>query len=754
MPEESENNDKTQTHLVLTENTEVGHYQIVKKIGAGGMGEVYLADDTELDRKVALKFLPPHLCQDEDCRKRFKREAQAAARLDHPNIIPVYEVHEFQGRPYFAMAAIEGQSLKDQISGKDVPIEKILNWGIQICEGLQAAHDKGIIHRDIKPSNILIDSHGRARIVDFGLAAVADTDQLTKTGSTLGTIGYMSPEQVQGKEIDHRSDLFSLGVVLYELITNKNPFKKDSEAATLKAVCDDTPEPLSRYKNDVPDELQQIITKLMEKNPEYRYQTSKGVLSDLKRISVKSDAVAGMRKPSIVVLPFTNLSADPEQEYFCDGMAEEIINALTRIENLRVIARTSAFSFKNKALDVREIGKKLDVETLLEGSVRKSGNRLRIMAQLVTAKDGSHLWSQRFDKNMDDVFEVQDEISLAIVEKLKVKLIGDERDNIAKNRVHDIDAYNLYLQGRFHWNKRTTEHLKKAVDCFERAINIDSAFALAYTGLADCYSMLQQSADLSPTEAFPKAKEYAKKALEIDDLLAEAHTSLAHVIESFDWDWAGAEKDYKRALELNPGYATGHQWYAMFLREMNRLIQAVEEIQKAEELDPLSLIIKVASAWVYLGAGKPDVARKQCLKVLEMDSNFFFAHFALSEIYSCQGLKDKAVEELLEGGLRYRYTESEIAILRRTFRENGWRGFWRGLLDLQIKPSKGKYIFPFYIALIYARLEETDKVFDWLDKAYAERDPSLVHLLIESGFSSIRSDSRFQALLKKMKLSD
>jgi len=752
MTDNNQNNDRTESFVPLTKGTKVGHYTIVEKIGSGGMGEVFLAEDTELKRQVALKFLPYHFVSDETAKARFKREAQATAKLNHPNIVTIYEVSEYMNRPFFAMECCDGKPLRDIIKEIELSIDDSIKLAIQIFEGLEKAHQAGIVHRDIKPSNIIIDSDERAKLLDFGLATVQGTEKLTQTGSTLGTIGYMSPEQIQVKDIDLRSDLFSFGIVLYEMITGRPPFKGDTEAATLNSILNDTPEPLSRYKNKVPDELQRIVSKLLEKSPELRYQHADDIKADLKRIDKKLDHQTKDKLPSIAVLSFTNLSNDPDQEYFCDGMAEEIINALTRIENFRVIARTSAFSFKGKAIDVREIGKKLDVETLLEGSVRKSGNRLRIMAQLIKTEDGSHLWSNRYDKEMDDIFAVQDEISLAIVEKLKIKLLKNEKANMAKNRAHNIEAYNLYLQGRYHWNKRTTEPLKKALDCFEQAIKIDSNFALAYTGLADCYSMLQQAGELKPHEAFPKAKEFALKALEIDDSLAEAHTSLAHVLRAHDWDWAGAENEFKRALELNPGYATGHQWYAMFLYEQDDVDKALVEIQKAEELDPLSLIIKVASAWIYAYAGLFDISEDKCRNVLEMDSDFIYAHDAFSLIYALQGFKEKAIEERLKGGIQYTYSNQDMSKLDIEFRENGVKGFWRKLLDCESKAFERRYVSPYFMAIIYANLKEADKVIEWLEKGYKERDPDMRDILVESEFSHLRSDPRFIALMKKMNL--
>jgi len=563
--------DKTLSFVALTAGTQVSHYEIINKIGAGGMGEVYLALDTKLNRKVALKFLPPHLCRDEDCRKRFTREAQATAGLDHPNIASIHEVGEYNGRPFFSMQVVEGQSLRDVIAGKDLPVERMLEIAIQLCEGLQAAHDKGITHRDIKPSNILIDSHNRVRIVDFGLAAISGSEQLTKTGSTLGTIGYMSPEQVQGKEIDQRSDLFSLGVVLYELITKQNPFKRDSEAATLKAVSDDLPEPLARFKSGLPDGLQAVIDKALEKDIKMRYQHADGMLSDLVRVkrslesgqstiyrqlvsrqasrrrwaaaavivvaalivlivtkpwltdttSDEPDKIMQAVLPSIAVLPFVDMSSDKDQEYFCDGIAEELINGLTQLGGLKVAARTSAFQFKQPDRNIPAIGRELGVTTVLEGSVRKAGNRLRITVQLINVKDGFHLWSEKYDRTLDDIFAIQDEISLAIVEKLRLQLLDREKSRLVRRHTDNKEAYNLYLKGRYFWNKRHEGGMTSALDYYQQAIDKDPTYPHPYIGIADAYVILGTFGFLPPRESFPKAKAAANKALELDSNLEE-----------------------------------------------------------------------------------------------------------------------------------------------------------------------------------------------------------------------------------------
>jgi serine/threonine-protein kinase len=746
-------NDNTHTHIVLTKGTVVSHYRIIEKIGAGGMGEVYLAEDTELNRKVALKFLPPHLCQDEDCRARFKREAQTAAVLEHPNIVTIHEVSEHQGRPYIVMQYMEGQSLRDLMKGKELSLDRIIDLAIQICDGLGAANDRKIVHRDIKPSNIVIDAYGRPRILDFGLAAVQSEKHLTRTGSTLGTVRYMSPEQAEGKDIDHRSDLFSLGIVLYEMITGKMPFEGNSEAAAMNSILNDIPEPLSRYKSNIPDKMQNIIDKALEKDMDTRYQTATDIIGDLKRQykQLKSGISTAETLPSIAVLPFANLSTDPEQEYFCDGMAEEIINALTQLEGLRVVARTSAFAFKGKHEDMREIGRKLSVRTLLEGSVRKVGGHVRITAQLINVGDGFHLWSERFDRDLADVFAIQDEISLAIVEKLKVKLLKDEKEKMLKRYTSNLEAYDLYLKGRYHWNRRTPESLKKAVAHFEQVIQKDPEYALAYAGLADSYSMLRQIRATPTREAFPKAKALADKALEIDENLAEAHTSLAYILWSYDRDWDGMEREFRRAIELNPNYATAHQWFARALLSLGRASEAVQEIQQALELDPFSLIINTNAAWIYLHAGQEEKALEYAEKILDIDPTFGYAHVIFSAINERKGKYDEAVEGWLKvGSFSGLFNQQEISTLREAYASSGLTGYLRKRLEMVLPEAEQQRESCNEIASLYARLDESEKAIEWLEKAYEEHD--LRNLLIEDSFDRLRSDPRFIEIIKKMGL--
>jgi serine/threonine protein kinase/Tfp pilus assembly protein PilF len=748
-------NDNTQSFVPLTKGTEISHYRIIEKIGVGGMGEVYLAEDTELDRKVALKFLPPHLCEDEECRRRFKREAQAAAKLSHPNIVTIHEVGDYRGRPYFVMEHVQGRSLREFSEDKDLSVEQILELGIQICEGLQAAHEKGVTHRDIKPSNILIDSYERAKIVDFGLASIVGLDQLTKTGSTLGTIGYMSPEQVQGIQTDHRSDLFSLGVVLYELITRRNPFKRDTEVGTIRAVSDDTPHPLARYRADVPDGIQTVIDRALEKQVDTRYQTAADMLSDLKRLKRDISRVTPPidAQPSIAVLPFTNLSADPDQEYFCDGMAEEIINALTHVEGLRVVARMSCFAFKGKQADIREIGRQLNVSTLLEGSVRKAGKRLRITAQLINVADGYHLWSERYDRDLEDIFAIQDEISLAIVEKLRVRMLKGGELALSKRQAVDPEAHQLYLKGRFFWGKRSRESFEKSIEYFKKAIEIDPHYAQAYAGLAASYNDLPNYSSYPPAEAYPLAKEAALKALELDSNLAEAHSALGLILCDYEWDWVGAEREFKRAIELNPAYETAHHWYAFLLIYHLRVEEAVSEIHKAYELDPLSLAVNRNYGLILYQAHKYDEALKMLHKAAELDPGFTYTHFCTGLVYLRTGDYEKAIEMLQkERELTGAVNPIVVIPLGTAYARMGHRQKAEEILAGIEERMKHEYVSPFYLAQLYFSLGELDKGFGLFERAYTERDIFLRFVKAFPMEDDVLQDPRYHAVLKKMKL--
>ncbi len=744
----------------------ISHYRVLEKLGEGGMGEVYLAEDTKLARRVALKFLPAQYASDQDLKERFKREAQAAAALNHPNIITIHEVAEYENRPYIAMEYVEGESLKDLIAKKDLSINKAIDFAIQICAGLAKAHQAAIVHRDVKPQNVLIDKDGRVRILDFGLAKVRRDAMLTQIGTTVGTVAYMSPEQARGEKVDHRTDIWALGVVLYEMLAGQMPFKGEHDQAVIYSILNTYPQPISGLRPGMPGELEQVVNKTLAKDREERYQQINDTLIDLR--SVKDAFGSGVTRslqveiepsPSIAVLPFANLSADKEQEYFCDGMAEEIINALTQVEGLHVVARTSAFSFRGKQLDIREIGRRLNVGAVLEGSVRRAGARLRITAQLVNVADGYDLWSERYDRDIgelccpEDIFGIQDEISLAIVDKLKVKLLRKERAKLVKRHTEDLVAYDLYLKGRYLWNKRTEDGYQKSLEYFQQAIERDPTYALAYAGIADCYDLLGWYDYLPPKEAFPRAKAAAEKALEMDETLAEAKASLGWISVNYDWDWLAAESKYKRAIELNPSYATAHQWYAEYLSYMGKHDESIAEAKRAQELDPLSIIINNDLGQVFYYARQYDRAIEQLQKTLELDPNFIVAHFFLAFLYAQKAMYGKAIAEVqkamdLSGG----GDSLIVAQLGTIYSCSGRRDEANKVLDKLHGLSKKRYVSPFYIALIYMGLGQNDQAFEWLEKAYEERDHWLETLKVHPMLDSLRSDPRFTKLLKKMRL--
>ncbi|MCX6830236.1 MAG: protein kinase [candidate division Zixibacteria bacterium] len=715
--------DKTRTHVPLIGGVMVSHYRIIEKIGAGGMGDVYLAEDTELNRRVALKFLPPQLCQDADCRARFKREAQAAAKLDHPNIVSVFEVGESQGRPFFSMQHVEGQSLKEILTGKSPPLDRILEIGIQICDGLQAAHENGITHRDIKPSNILIDSHGRARIVDFGLASVMGSDHLTKTGSTMGTLHYMSPEQTRGEELDYRSDIFSLGVVLYEMITGQLPFKGDHEPAVIYSIGYEEPEPLTRYKSGVPDELQRIVGKMLAKDKSLRYQHADELVVDLKRVSQQSEFHVLTGQPSIAVLPFTNLSPDPEQEYFCDGMAEEIITALTQIEDLRVIARTSAFAFKGKHEDIRDIGRKLDVTVLLEGSVRKAGSRLRITAQLINVEDGSHLWSERFDRELEDIFAVQEEIAQAIVEKMKFKLARKPEESLIRKRTENLEAYSLFLKGRYYWYQLTPEGWKLSLDCFRQAIAIDPEYAMPYTWIAIWYQSQAFWADISPNEAYTRSTEAMEKALRLDPNIAELYNVRAVWRFAYEWNWEAAEHDFEKALELGATTALSHTNFSTFLVTRRRFDEATRHMEIARKLDPLSSLICTWAALPPLNAGDYDRAIDLLDAAVKLDPTSWQPYFNLGMAYMGLSRTDHAIA-VLQKSFDYSGGASIVLMaLSICYYQAAMMDKADEYLDMLHERAKYVHVAPMFFAWISIARGDVDQGVSWIEKAKLEHDP-------------------------------
>jgi serine/threonine protein kinase/Tfp pilus assembly protein PilF len=788
---------------LTTGSTFAGRYQIIEELGKGGMGKVYKANDTKINEKIALKLIKPEVAADKKTIERFSNELKFARKIRHKNVCQMFDLNEEKGTHYITMEYVKGEDLKKLIRkmgqlsvGQVIPIAK------QVCDGLAEAHRLGVVHRDLKPQNIMVDEEGNARIMDFGIARSILGKGITGAGVMIGTPEYMSPEQAEVKEVEQRSDIYSLGVILYEMVTGRVPFEGETPLGIAMKHKSEIPKDPRELNTQIPEDLSRVILRCMEKDKEKRYQSVEEVRSELKNIekgiptterivpkrkpitSKEITVTFGLKKlfipalvivalviaaviiwqvfprkeaiptpsgkPSIAVLPFEDLSPQKDQGYLCDGFAESLISSLTKIKDLRVPARTSSFSFKEKERDIQEIGEKLNVKTILEGSVQKAGDRLRITTQLINVDDESLIWSEQYNRELDDVFAIQDEITLAIVDKLKLNLLGEEKASLVKRYTENLEAYNLYLQGRFFWNKRTDEGAKKAIEYFEQSIEKDPSYALAYTGLADSYLLLPYYFTISPKEVYPKAKEAAQKALEIDNTLSEAHTSMAMIKLTYDWDWVGAEKEFKRAIELNPSYATAHHWYAWFLMWMARFNEAMEEIERARDLDPLSLIINRDIGTVSLLARQYDQAIEILQKMLEMSPNFPQTRIYLARAYFLKSMYKKALSVLQKEkeliGL-YPLLESWIGIC---YMKMGQKTKTQEVLDQLIQRSEQEYVSSYFIALIYFAIGENDQGFKRLDQAYNERSGFLCYLKTEPILDNLRSDPRFQDLMQRM----
>jgi serine/threonine protein kinase/Tfp pilus assembly protein PilF len=738
----------------------ISHYKVLEKIGEGGMGEVYKAEDTKLKRTIALKFLPLELMRDQEGRDRFVKEAQAAAALDHPHICTVHEIDEAEGKTFIAMAYIDGQSLKEKIEAGPLEINEAVEVTLQIAEGLKEAHDKGITHRDIKPVNIMLTEKGQVKIMDFGLAKLEGGPDLTKTATILGTVAYMSPEQARGEKVDLRTDIWSLGCVLYEMLTGQRPFKSDQDQAAIYAILNESPQPLTNLRKELPQELVHTVNKCLEKDLDKRYQKASEIVVDLSslRKKLKSELKEKQpveKKPSIAVLPFVDMSPQKDQEYFCDGIAEELINALTHIKDLRVVARTSAFAFRGEKIDVREIGKKLNVSTVLEGSIRKAGNRIRVTTQLINVEDGYHLWSEKFDREMEDIFAIQDEISLAIVDHLKVKLLAREKADIEKCPTDNPEAYNLYLKGlHFGWQPYQ-ESLDKSLDYFRKAIDRDPTFTLAYVGIGLAYVGLSALSLRPPADVLPKAKAALQKAREIDDSVAEVQALAASLAYWYDFNWKAAETGFQKTFELNPGFAKAHSQYAWFLLAMRRFDEAVREIKLAQELDPLMPFYYAMSVGLHRIVGKYDEAIQEFHRAIELDPDIGLAYFHLGCVYLDKGMMEEAMstlEKSIELVTGSGWAEAKLGVIHVM---QGEKEKANQILEELIERKKNTYVESFSIACLYSHFGHTDKAFEYLDIAYEERDTLMPYLNVIPVFDlskEVYADPRYKKLLKKMNL--
>jgi serine/threonine protein kinase/tetratricopeptide (TPR) repeat protein len=745
----------------------ISHYRILEKLGGGGMGVVYKARDLRLDRPVALKFLPPQLSANPEARERFLQEAKSASALDHPNTCTVHQIDSTDdGQLFIVMTLYQGETLDRRLVARGrLPVAEAVEIALGAARGLARAHQGGIVHRDVKPSNLMITQEGLVKILDFGIARLAGASRVTHTGKVVGSIDYMSPEHARGDDVDPRTDVWSLGVVLYEMLTGERPFRGGNDQAVLYQILNGNPRPLGEHVVDLPANVEHAVRKALAKPLHERYRTIDELIADLDdqahgalptTLSLRPPLSPASRPgPSIAVLPFVDMSPEGDQEYFCDGMAEELIHLLTRVPGLRVASRTSTFQWKGKAPDLAAIRQRLNVETLLEGGVRKAGNRLRITAQLVDLAQGYQLWSGRYDREIADVFAIQDEIAGTIVETLKVELVGKLGPLPSRTTAPGFEIYNLYLQGRFHWNKRTEEGLTKSVTYFKQAIERDPGYARGYAGLADAYLLLGVYGFALPGEVMPRARQAAMRALAIDDRAAEVYTSLGCLEALYDWFWGNAERDFKRAIELDPYYPTAHHWYAInFLTPMGRFEEAAQELQIAHELDPLSLAINASRGLLGFYARRYEEAVAAYRRTLEIDPRFALAHFFLGQALTALGRMEEAVAALLTALTLSPGAAEMEAALGQAYALAGRREEAEQVLRGLEKRGERSYVSPCLVATVHAALGEGDAALDWLERAGRERSADLAWIGVRPVFDGLRDEPRFRALLEQLGLGE
>lgn len=746
----------------------VTHYKILRLLGRGGMGEVYEAEDTNLQRRIALKFLTAELADDPEAVRRFQREARMASALNHPHICIVHDIGESQGRCFIVTELLNGRTLQEMLASGPIAENQVYEFALQISDALAAAHDRKIIHRDLKPSNIFVTDEFQIKLLDFGLAKMAESSlpvggdaptktasDLTHSGSLVGTFSYMSPEQLRNLPLGPASDVFSFGIVMCEMLTGAHPFAKGTAFETASSILVDAFPAKNRAGPPIPPTWLNILQKMLNKNLDERYSHAREVRTDL--LALQSERLArsgeGIVVSSIAVLPFRNLSHDPDNEYFSDGLTEELINLLSNTGNLRVAARTSSFRFRGKELDVRLIGRELGVSSILDGSVQRSANRLRITGELVNATDGFQLWSGRYDREMSDVFALQDEIAHAVVANLQPTLIKEPSIPTARRRINP-DAYNFYLQGRFFWNKRTAENFRNAISCFRKAIDLDNNFAAALAGIADsCITLAVYGAE-PPDKVMSLARDAAYQALEIDPRLAEAHTSLGGVAALYDWNWGNAEQHFRHAIESRRRYATAHHWYATnCLLPQARFTEAQHQLEVARDLEPLSLAIATTWGFALFMQRQYDEAIEEFNRVIGMDPNFGLAHFFVGQVFAEKRMFEDAIRELQVSVELNEQSPESLAILGWAYARAGQTAQANKiLLDLR-DLSRSIYVSPILFSPLVLALGRKQEALEYLDQSRREHAADLIWLKVRPAFDDLRNEPRFIRLCVEIGLS-
>jgi eukaryotic-like serine/threonine-protein kinase len=736
-----------------------GKYRILGELGRGGMGIVFRSEDVRLKRPVALKFLPADVATPGESSERFLREARAAAALDNPHICTVYEAGEAEDRQYIAMALIEGPTLKDRIAQGQIPLTDALTIAREIADGLAEAHSKHVVHRDIKPGNIILAGGRHVKITDFGLARMEGTGQTTQTAGIAGTIAYMSPERVLGHSSDARADIWALGCVVYEMLTGRRPFCSSTGQVDLHALLHEKPRQITECRNDVPKQLVAIVDRCLEKDPGLRYQDAAGVLADLD--AAKSHlqghpSAPDKHMPSIAVLPFVDMSPDKSQAYFGEGIAEELIHAFARIQDLRVVARTSAFALAGKNLDVREIGRMLNVSAVLEGSVRQAGNRLRVTAQLINVENGFHLWSDRFDRDAGDIFAIQDELSMAIVEHLKVSLHVGEKEALQKRPTSDHEAYTLYLKGLYFFARPRPDSLETALRFFRQALALDPGFAKAWVCIGYVYAMFANLNFARPNEAWPEVRAAMEKARLIDDQLPEVHALAATLSFSYEWDWPAAGASFQRVLSINPGNAFSHGEYAWYLMSRRRFDESLREVRLAISLDPLMPIFYAWSVGLHAAAGRYEGAIADFERALEIDPNFGLSYFHAGIAYFRMGQLDKAVEALETGRRIAAHSGWEESMLAVISLAKGDAEGARRIIREMIEDKKRANVSSVALGWALAATGDIDGAMEWLERGIEEHDSlvNFLHIYTDVFAAALAHEPRYQKLLARLNLAD